>query len=101
MLLEVSFPVTFLSPHLFCHSEHKTDAVTVPISLITRHYQEVEAQAEACQQLEDWPQWYYFQRLLQTANGRYHVRESNLNAATQVQPLTFRRWLENVWVPSL
>ncbi len=90
-----SFPAPLLSLRA------PTDAVTVPISLINRHYQEVEAQAEVCQQLEDWPQWYYFQRLLQTANGRYHVRESNLNAATQVQPLTFRRWLENVWVPSL
>ncbi|KAK4122494.1 NAD(P)-binding protein [Parathielavia appendiculata] len=73
-------------------------AMGVPFGLVARHYQEVEAQAEACQQRGDWAQWYYFQRLLQTANGRYHVRQPNLNEATQVQPLSFRRWLENVWV---
>jgi hypothetical protein len=61
----------------------------------------VEAQTEVYQQREDWTQWYYFQRLLQTANGRYHVRQSNLNEATQVQPLTFRGWLENVWVSGI
>jgi uncharacterized protein YbjT (DUF2867 family) len=76
-----------------------SNTLGVPISLVTRHYQEVEAQAEACQQRGDWTQWYYFQRLLQTANGRYHVRQANLNDTTQVQPLTFRRWLENVWLP--
>ncbi|KAL2167085.1 hypothetical protein VTG60DRAFT_1705 [Thermothelomyces hinnuleus] len=74
-----------------------SNALGVPISVVVRHYQEVEAQAEACQQRGDWAQWYYFQRLLQTANGRYHVRQPNLNEATQVQPLTFRRWLDNVW----
>jgi nucleoside-diphosphate-sugar epimerase len=76
-----------------------SNTLGVPISLVTRHYQEVEAQAEACQQRGDWSQWYYFQRLLQTANGRYHVRQANLNDTTQVQPLTFRTWLENVWLP--
>jgi hypothetical protein len=76
-----------------------SNTLGVPISLVTRHYQEVETQAEACQQRGDWAQWYYFQRLLQTANGRYHVRQANLNDTTQVQPLSFRRWLENVWLP--
>lgn len=75
--------------------------MTVSIRLVARHYQEVEAQAEACEQVGDWAQYQYFQRLLQTANGRYHVRQPNLNEATQVQPLTFRTWLENVWVSSV
>ncbi len=78
-----------------------TDVVTVPIRLVTRHYQEVEAQAEACQQREDWAQWNYFQMLLQTANGRYHVRQPNLDGASQVQPPAFIEWLKNVWVCSL
>ncbi|KAL2023172.1 hypothetical protein VTK56DRAFT_3778 [Thermocarpiscus australiensis] len=79
----------------------------VPFSLISRHYQEVEAQAEACQQCGDWAQWYYFQRLLQTANGRYHVRQVNLhdavnqNNAAQVHPMRFRTWLERVWGPAM
>ncbi|KAK4246780.1 hypothetical protein C7999DRAFT_15137 [Corynascus novoguineensis] len=74
-----------------------SNALGVPFSLVVRQYQEVEGLAEACQQRGDWAQWYYYQRLLQTANGRYHVRQTNLNEATQVQPLTFRRWLDNVW----
>ncbi|KAK3301389.1 uncharacterized protein B0H64DRAFT_37294 [Chaetomium fimeti] len=78
-----------------------SNALGVPISLVTRHYQEVETQAEACQQSGDWAQWYYFQRLLQTANGRYQVRQANLNEATQVQPLTFRGWLDNVWAANI
>ncbi|KAL2264718.1 hypothetical protein VTJ83DRAFT_7228 [Remersonia thermophila] len=73
----------------------------IPITLVQRHYQEVEAQAELCQQRGDWVQWYYFQRLLQTANGRYHVRQTNLNDMGHVQPLSFRKWLESVWVPIL
>ncbi|KAK4104219.1 NAD(P)-binding protein [Parathielavia hyrcaniae] len=73
-------------------------AVGLPFGLVVRHYHEVEAQAEACRQRGDWAQWLYFQRLLQTANGRYHVRQPNLNEAIpQVQPLTFRSWLEHVW----
>ncbi|AEO55895.1 hypothetical protein MYCTH_2124857 [Thermothelomyces thermophilus ATCC 42464] len=41
--------------------------------------------------------WVSYLSSRQTANGRYHVRQTNLNEATQVQPLTFRRWLDNVW----
>ncbi|AEO62292.1 71bbebfe-ce0f-4246-b667-2b3836fc96ab [Thermothielavioides terrestris] len=74
-----------------------SNTLGIPFSLVTRHYQEVEAQAESCLQRGDWAQWYYFQRLLQTANGRYHVRQPNLNEATQVQPMPFRTWLESVW----
>jgi hypothetical protein len=65
---------------------------------VTRQYQEVEAQAEQYHQRGDWAQWYYLQRLLQTANGRYHVRQTNLNEAVQLQPMTLRGWLENVWI---
>jgi hypothetical protein len=42
--------------------------------------------------------YFRFKRLLQTANGRYHVRQTNLNDATQVQPLMFRRWLKIYFV---
>jgi hypothetical protein len=97
MRLEVSFFSFSHTPLTSFRLGHQTNNSTVPISLVTRHYQEVETQAEACQQSGDWAQWYYFQRLIQTANGRYHVRQTNLNEATQVQPLTFRGWLDNVW----
>ncbi|KAJ4306107.1 hypothetical protein N0V88_000903 [Collariella sp. IMI 366227] len=74
-----------------------SNTLGIPFSLVSRHYREVEAQAAACQQRGDWSQWLYFQRLLQTANGRYHVRQANLNDATEVQPMDFRGWLGSVW----
>ncbi|KAK4241648.1 hypothetical protein C8A03DRAFT_41002 [Achaetomium macrosporum] len=78
-----------------------SNTLGTPICLVTRQYQEVEAQAEAYQQRGDWAHWYYLQRLLQTANGRYHVRQTNLNDAVEFQPMTFRRWLENVWISGM
>ncbi|GAB1313867.1 hypothetical protein MFIFM68171_04077 [Madurella fahalii] len=84
-----------------------SDVRGVPFSLISRPYQDAEAQAEASQQCGDWAQWYYYQRLLQTANGRYHVRQVNLNdlvnqnETTQVQPMRFSTWLERVWGPEM
>jgi len=79
----------------------RINVASVPISLSVRNYQEVEAEVEACRQCNDVVQMHYYLRLLQTANGRYHVRQTNLNDLTQVRPLTFKRWLENVWVPYL
>ncbi|KAM7199547.1 hypothetical protein V8F20_005731 [Naviculisporaceae sp. PSN 640] len=79
----------------------------VPFSLVTQSYQDVQALAEESQQTGDWAQFYYYQRLLQTANGRYQVRSVNLNEAinqndaTVVQPMRFRTWLEQVWGPAV
>jgi hypothetical protein len=75
--------------------------------VVSHPYQDAEALAEASQQSGDWAQWYYYQRLLQTANGRYHVRQVNLNDAVnqseiyQVQPMRFSTWLERIWGPAM
>lgn len=85
----------------------KTDGTAVPFSLVSHTYQDAEARAALCHQCGDWARWYYFQRLLQTANGRYHVRQANLNElvnqceATRVHPIKFATWLERVWGPAL
>ncbi|KAH6631140.1 hypothetical protein B0J18DRAFT_121492 [Chaetomium sp. MPI-SDFR-AT-0129] len=78
-----------------------SNTVGTPFMLVTRHYQEVEAQVQACQESGDWVQWHYFHRLLQTASERYHIRQPNLNDLTQVQPMKFETWLESTWSPSL
>ncbi len=78
--------------------------VTVTNYNLTNHaFQDAEAEADECQQMGDWARWYYLQRTLQTANGRYHVRGTNLNdavnqnEATRVRPTRFRDWLLRVW----
>lgn len=37
------------------------------------------------------------QQLVQTAHGRYHFGEVNLNTLVDVQPVPFRQWLEETW----
>lgn len=45
----------------------------------------------------------YIQRLISTANGRYHFGRANLNDlvnqsdVVNVQPMTFREWLRQIW----
>ncbi|KAK4191175.1 hypothetical protein QBC35DRAFT_22921 [Podospora australis] len=84
-----------------------SDARQVSFNLRSRQYQEVEGQIVLARTTGDWPQYYYLQRLLQTANGRYHVRSPNLNdavnqsEATQVHPVTFRAWLDYYWGPEV
>jgi len=72
----------------------------IPITPIRSSYQQIESQAYDSQQVGDWSQYFYFQRLLQTANGRYHVRQTNANEVVnqnEWRPMRFRRWLEQVW----
>ncbi|KAK4219122.1 hypothetical protein QBC37DRAFT_151309 [Rhypophila decipiens] len=79
----------------------------VPFSLVTQSYQDAQSLAEESQQTGDWSRWHYYQRLLQTANGRYQVRQGNLieainqNEAAVPQPMRFRAWLEQVWGPAV
>jgi hypothetical protein len=80
---------------------------TVPFTLAVHTYQAAVAQAEYCQQNEEWARWYYFQRLIATANGRYNFRQANLNElVTQgnlmnPRPMRFGEWLETVWGSAL
>jgi len=74
----------------------------MPFGVITRTYDEVVAQAELCRTEGDLLRWLYYQRLLQTADGRYYVRNTNLmdaisRAGIKFQPLKFKTWLEQVW----
>ncbi|KAK4164845.1 hypothetical protein QBC43DRAFT_261290 [Cladorrhinum sp. PSN259] len=84
-----------------------SDVRGVTFNLVARHYQEVEMQAEQAQGNGDWDRYYYLQRLLQTANGRYHIRSPNLHdfvnqtEGTAVHPMRFRAWLEYYWGPAI
>ncbi|KAK3373451.1 hypothetical protein B0T24DRAFT_261357 [Lasiosphaeria ovina] len=80
----------------------------IPFSAVSRSYQDVEAEVVQCEQAQYLSRWYYLQRLLQTANERYHIRRPNLvedvnrTEATRIAPPTrFRRWLEHVWGPAV
>ncbi|KAK0635169.1 hypothetical protein B0T17DRAFT_465992, partial [Bombardia bombarda] len=71
---------------------------------VTRHtYQSAEAMANDAQYNNNLISWSYYQRLLQTANGRYNVRQANLNdavnqnEATRVRPVRFANWLATNW----
>ena len=76
---------------------------TVPFQLSIFSYQDAVAQAEFCQQNEEWARWHYFQRLIATANGRYNYRQANLNELLNQAnlmdhwPMRFREWLISVW----
>lgn len=78
----------------------------VPFALVAQSYPDAQNLAETSERSGDWSRWHYYQRLLQTANGRYQVRQINLNEAvnqseaTVVQPMRFRTWLEQVWGPA-
>ncbi|KAK3402784.1 hypothetical protein B0T20DRAFT_7589 [Sordaria brevicollis] len=77
----------------------------VQFSVTRQTYQEAEAWANEHQRAGDVATYLYYQRLLQTASGRYTIRSTNLNelvnqsARTAFQPLRFREWLEQVWGP--
>lgn len=75
----------------------------IPFNVAVHTYQDAVAQAEYCQQSEEWARWHYFQRLLATANGRYNFRQANLNELLgqanlmDPRPMRFREWVEGVW----
>lgn len=79
----------------------------VPFSLAVHSFQDAMAQAEYCQQNEDWARWHYFQRLLATASGRYFFQQANLNTVLDQadlmdpRPMRFREWVEAVWGPAV
>jgi hypothetical protein len=85
-------------------SRQCTDMFQVPFTLVTHSYQEALSQAEFSREMQDWGRWRYYQRLLETANGRYFFRHPNLNEAirqhdgVEVRPLRFRDWLQQqIW----
>ena len=72
--------------------------------MTTRTVSQMRSLAEYYRESGDMPQWQYYQRLIATANGRYHFRQANLNDAISnsdavevPQPMTFLAWLQQFW----
>ncbi|KAI1107150.1 NAD(P)-binding protein [Jackrogersella minutella] len=72
----------------------------VEFAVTTRPYNQIEQWIRYYEQNRDEAKWFSMQHLLQTANGRYTFGETTLNDAVNVQPTTFRQWLENIWGPA-
>lgn len=86
--------------HLICAVlVHEPDLYLVEFTVITRPYAEIVAWADHYQQNQDEERWFAMQHLLQTANGRYTFSEANLNELVNIQPLSFRDWLQYHWGP--
>lgn len=79
----------------------------VPFNMAIHTYEAAVAEVEYCRENADLTRWQYFQRLIATANGRYHFGQTNLNDAInaagglEVRPLNFRQWLDLVWGPAM
>lgn len=75
----------------------------VPFNLQTRRYAELPAHLDFYESTGDLSGWWYVQRLVATADGRYDFRAANLNEAiansehVNVRPTSFREWLQGEW----
>ncbi|KAF3809085.1 hypothetical protein GCG54_00011281 [Colletotrichum gloeosporioides] len=49
------------------------------------------------EQRQNWDQWWNIQRFIATADGRYDFRQTNLNEVVDIEPVSFRVWLESQW----
>ncbi|KAH8671008.1 isoflavone reductase [Xylariales sp. PMI_506] len=73
----------------------------VEITTISRPYQELLDWLQYYEQTNDGPKWYQMIHMIQTANGRYHFSDANLNELVNVQPIGLRPWLEHIWGPAV
>ncbi|PMD21636.1 NAD(P)-binding protein [Hyaloscypha hepaticicola] len=75
----------------------------VPINPVVHQYKDLQAPIDYNLDQEGLDRWYYLQRLLTIANGRYSFRQANLNETVDrtenvgVTPERFRDWLQRVW----
>ncbi|KAI8162096.1 hypothetical protein K4K49_012108 [Colletotrichum sp. SAR 10_70] len=69
----------------------------VAFSLRTRRYSKLQSDLSSYEQRQNWDQWWNVQRLIATADGRYDFRQTNLNEAVDIEPASFRVWLESQW----
>ncbi|KAI8230481.1 Oxidoreductase swnR [Colletotrichum sp. SAR 10_77] len=69
----------------------------VAFSLRTRRYSKLQSDLNSYEQRQNWDQWWNIQRLIATADGRYDFRQTNLNEAVDIEPVSFRVWLESQW----
>lgn len=72
-------------------------------SLITHEYGFIQAQLHYPIDTSNWRQWFYYQQLLATADGRYALGRPNLNElvdeapGVSVVPERFADWLRRYW----
>ncbi|KUI74392.1 hypothetical protein VM1G_10006 [Cytospora mali] len=75
----------------------------VPFDLTIYEHQDIQYHLNYLIPPDSWQRWYYFQRLLATANGRYTFGRANLNEVidesegVDVNPERFLDWLRRVW----
>ncbi|ROV92739.1 hypothetical protein VMCG_09035 [Cytospora schulzeri] len=74
-----------------------------PFDVTIHEYQNILAHLEYFVNTGNWQRWYYFQRLLATADGRYTFGRANLNEVidasdgVDIIPERFADWLRRVW----
>lgn len=77
----------------------------IPFDVTIHDFQNILAQLDYSFNTGNWQRWYYFQRLLATANGRYTFGRANLNEVidasegVDIIPERFVDWLGRVWGP--
>ncbi|KUI58435.1 hypothetical protein VP1G_05698 [Cytospora mali] len=75
----------------------------MPFDLTIYEHQDIQYHLNYLIPPDSWHRWYYFQRLLATANGRYTFGRANLNEVidesegVDVNPERFLDWLRRVW----
>ncbi|KAF6832573.1 isoflavone reductase [Colletotrichum plurivorum] len=70
-----------------------------PFDLRIRKYSKLQSELTHYERRNNQVQWWNMQRLIATADGRYDFRQANLNEAVDIQPSSFRHWLESHWGP--
>ncbi|KAK7969059.1 hypothetical protein PG996_002501 [Apiospora saccharicola] len=71
----------------------------VTFNKITRPYNEILSWLQHYEDHQDWTHWYHMQQLVQTANGRFHFSDPNLNELVPIQAVGLRTWLQEIWGP--
>ncbi|KAK8050630.1 isoflavone reductase family protein [Apiospora phragmitis] len=64
---------------------------------VTRPYNELLSWLQYYEEHQDERQYNHMQQLVQTANGRFHFSDPNLNEMVPIQPVGLRPWLQEIW----
>lgn len=87
-----------------CLPRHFLSAVPFQLKVIP--YRDLRAELARAEQGRRRERYAHVQRLISTANGRYHFGRANLNDLVaqsdyvDVRPVSFRNWLRQVWGPA-
>ena len=86
---------------------YNSSQTTVPFQLNVIPYRDLRGELSRAEQSRRRERVAYVQRLIATANGRYHFGRANLNDLVgqnrehvDVRPIGFREWLRQVWGPA-